>query len=187
MSALGQKRTWRDQIAMSTLPPIADIPRRNINVRFGPIADIGPLLDHLVSAGEYSRRHGEVKCFGSSKIDNCFVFVWRLHGKIRGFLSLKNAIYITSRLPVLVDLISSIGVDRHDGDCQAGKGQGMENDTFDLEASNFRVGEIIARLKPEVLAKLKASAATSGNDLRDEIRLAEYWTMSAPHPPPWLN
>jgi hypothetical protein len=35
MSALGQKRTWRDQIA-----PIADIPRRNLNVRFGPEAGI---------------------------------------------------------------------------------------------------------------------------------------------------
>jgi hypothetical protein len=34
MSAMGQKRTWRDQIAMSALPPIADIPRHNLNVRF---------------------------------------------------------------------------------------------------------------------------------------------------------
>jgi hypothetical protein len=40
MSALGQKRTWRDQIAMSALPPKADIPRRNLNVCFGPKADI---------------------------------------------------------------------------------------------------------------------------------------------------
>jgi hypothetical protein len=40
MSALGHKRTWRDQIAMSALPPIADIPRRNLNVRFVPGADI---------------------------------------------------------------------------------------------------------------------------------------------------
>jgi hypothetical protein len=39
-SDLGQKRTWRDQIAMSALPPIADIPRRNHDVRFGPKADI---------------------------------------------------------------------------------------------------------------------------------------------------
>jgi hypothetical protein len=29
-----------NQIAMSALPPIADIPRRNCDVRFGPIADI---------------------------------------------------------------------------------------------------------------------------------------------------
>ena len=42
-SATGQKRTWRDQIAMSALPPIADIPRRNLNVRFGPATDIYPL------------------------------------------------------------------------------------------------------------------------------------------------
>jgi hypothetical protein len=28
MSALGQKRTWRLQFAMSALPPKADIPRR---------------------------------------------------------------------------------------------------------------------------------------------------------------
>jgi hypothetical protein len=47
MSALGQKRTWRDQIAMSALPPIADIPRRNLNVRFEPTADIAlALLPH---------------------------------------------------------------------------------------------------------------------------------------------
>jgi len=43
MSALGQTRTWRDQIAMSALPPIADIPWRNLNVRFGPKGDIAPL------------------------------------------------------------------------------------------------------------------------------------------------
>jgi hypothetical protein len=35
--ALGQQRTWRDQIAMSALPPIADIPRSNLDVSFGPI------------------------------------------------------------------------------------------------------------------------------------------------------
>jgi hypothetical protein len=44
MSALGQKQTWRHQIAMSALPPIADIPRRNPNVRFGPITDLALLF-----------------------------------------------------------------------------------------------------------------------------------------------
>jgi hypothetical protein len=39
MSALGQKQTRRNQMVMSALPPKADIPRRNLNVRFGPIAD----------------------------------------------------------------------------------------------------------------------------------------------------
>ncbi len=46
MSALGQKRTWRDQIAMSALPPIADIHHGNWNVRFGPI-----LLQKLAITG----------------------------------------------------------------------------------------------------------------------------------------
>ena len=40
MSASGQKLTLRSSIAMSALPPIADIERRHWNVRFGPITDI---------------------------------------------------------------------------------------------------------------------------------------------------
>jgi hypothetical protein len=40
MSALGQKRTWRAEIAMSALPPIADIASGQLDVRFGPKADI---------------------------------------------------------------------------------------------------------------------------------------------------
>jgi len=39
MSALGQKRTWRDQIAMSALPPKADIRPRDQDVCFGPKPD----------------------------------------------------------------------------------------------------------------------------------------------------
>jgi len=34
---LGQQRTWRDQIAMSALPPKADIPQHHRDVRFVPI------------------------------------------------------------------------------------------------------------------------------------------------------
>jgi hypothetical protein len=44
LSGVGQKQTWRHQIAMSALPPIADIPRRNPNVRFGPITDLALLF-----------------------------------------------------------------------------------------------------------------------------------------------
>jgi hypothetical protein len=36
MSALGQKRTCRAEIAMSALPPKADIRRRHRDVSFGP-------------------------------------------------------------------------------------------------------------------------------------------------------
>jgi hypothetical protein len=40
MSALGQKQTFGPFIAMSALPPIADIPQRRLDVRFVPKADI---------------------------------------------------------------------------------------------------------------------------------------------------
>jgi Na+/H+-dicarboxylate symporter len=39
MSERGQKRTWRDQIAMSALPPTADIRPRDQDVCFGPKPD----------------------------------------------------------------------------------------------------------------------------------------------------
>ena len=40
MSALGQKRTFAVQTAMSALPPIADILSRHADVYFVPIADM---------------------------------------------------------------------------------------------------------------------------------------------------
>jgi hypothetical protein len=40
MSALGQKQTFRPFIAMSALPPKADIEERDQDVRFVPKADI---------------------------------------------------------------------------------------------------------------------------------------------------
>jgi hypothetical protein len=40
MSALGQKQTFRPRIAMSALPPEADMCVANTDVRFVPIADI---------------------------------------------------------------------------------------------------------------------------------------------------
>jgi hypothetical protein len=40
MSASGQKRTWRLQLAMSALPPKADSRSYAPNIRFGPEADI---------------------------------------------------------------------------------------------------------------------------------------------------
>jgi hypothetical protein len=39
MSALGQKRTFRVALSMSTLPPKADIRRHVRHVRFGPCVD----------------------------------------------------------------------------------------------------------------------------------------------------
>jgi hypothetical protein len=49
MSALGHKQTFRSAIAMSALPPKADIDPVTPNVRFGPQADVR-LFDHLIGA-----------------------------------------------------------------------------------------------------------------------------------------
>src|SRR5262249_61931593 len=44
MSALGHKRTFSSAIAMSALPPKADIGTRSWNVRFVPKADIAQFI-----------------------------------------------------------------------------------------------------------------------------------------------
>jgi hypothetical protein len=44
ISALGQKQTFRLFIAMSALPPKADIVERQLDVRFVPIADISRFI-----------------------------------------------------------------------------------------------------------------------------------------------
>jgi hypothetical protein len=44
MSALGQKQTLRSEIAMSALPPKADIAEREEHVRFAPLTDISTLI-----------------------------------------------------------------------------------------------------------------------------------------------
>jgi hypothetical protein len=50
-SAQGQQRTSRAEIAMSALPPKADIRPRDQDVRFGPKADIGaPKADSRLHA-----------------------------------------------------------------------------------------------------------------------------------------
>ena len=62
MSALGQKQTWRFKIAMSALPPKADMCGATGDVRFGPIADTVPSKSCLKSKGSHDyavrRRNG---------------------------------------------------------------------------------------------------------------------------------
>jgi hypothetical protein len=44
-------------MVMSALPPKADMCSARDHVRYGPIADIARLFDHLVGAGEQRRWH----------------------------------------------------------------------------------------------------------------------------------
>jgi hypothetical protein len=72
MSALGQKRTWALQSAMSALPPIATAKADSVqghvystraaakDVRFGPIADIvGPIGNEKNSVSRSQTEHAE--------------------------------------------------------------------------------------------------------------------------------
>ena len=69
MSALGQKRTFAVQNAMSALPPKADMCGATRHVRFVPIADIAALFDYFISALLKLQRHFEAYCFGSLEVD----------------------------------------------------------------------------------------------------------------------
>ena len=75
MSASGQKQTWRYEIAMSALPPKADVAGRQLDVRFVPKADIPrlrprlALFDHLVGAQQHRGRHVDAERLGSFQVN----------------------------------------------------------------------------------------------------------------------
>ena len=65
MTEMGQKQTSRFEIAMSALPPIADIAGRQLNVRFVPIADLSRCSElstfySIISSAMLSRDAGIV-------------------------------------------------------------------------------------------------------------------------------
>ena len=70
MSALGHKRTYAVQKAMSAFTPKADMCSASGDVRFGPKADIKALFNDFVGACEHCRRYCEAQCLGSFKIDH---------------------------------------------------------------------------------------------------------------------
>jgi len=69
MSALGQKQTFEAFIAMSALPPKADIAERQVDVRFVLKTDIHDSLDHLVGGGQHRLRNCQAQGFGGFEVD----------------------------------------------------------------------------------------------------------------------
>ena len=63
------------------------------------------LFDHLVGAGEHGRGHVEAERLGGLEVEHRFVLGRGLHWQVGGLLALEDAIDVSSRLPVLVDLI----------------------------------------------------------------------------------
>ena len=93
MSALGQKRTCAVHKA---------------DVRFVPKADIPPLFDHLVGAGEQRGRHGEAERLGSLEVDHQFVLGRSLHREVGGLLALEDAINVPGCAAELIEIIRAI-------------------------------------------------------------------------------
>src|SRR5262245_27412572 len=113
---------------MSALPPKADMCGAASDVRFGPKADIpDPLFDHLVSAGEDGRRHGEADGLGGLEIDHQLVLCRHLHRKIGWLLALEDAINIAGCGAVLVDIVGSIG----------DQAAGGSEETFEVDCRQF--------------------------------------------------
>jgi hypothetical protein len=90
---------------MSALAPKADMCGANRDVRYGPIADIGSdLFDHLVGGGQQRLRHSEAERLAGLEVDHQLVLGRCLYREIGGLLALEDAIDISGRPPVLVDV-----------------------------------------------------------------------------------
>ena len=100
MSALGHKRTYAVQKAMSALPPKSGHVQCTSHVCFVPIADIA-LLDHFVGPGKYCWRNCETECLRGLEINDKFVLIRCLHWQVGRPLSPEDAIYIDGGLPEL--------------------------------------------------------------------------------------
>ena len=84
MSALGQKQTFGLFIAMSALPPKADIGGRQFDVRFVPEADLctaakSVLVDQLIGCHKQRLWDGEAERFRGLEVDLEHIFHRRLH------------------------------------------------------------------------------------------------------------
>src|ERR1700720_517770 len=99
MSVKGQKRTCRPEIAMSALPPKADIRRRHRDVSFGPNCDIctatnAALFNHLVGPHEDCRRNRDAKGFGGFEVENPFELSRLFNRQIGCFHSLRYSVNV---------------------------------------------------------------------------------------------
>src|SRR5262249_51604361 len=123
-SALGQKQTSANghvrftpnsdresrhpQTVMSALPPKADMCSAQADVRFGPIADIAHLFDHLVGDVQQTKWHSEPKRFGGLEVDDQIELRRLLDRQVGRFFALKDAAGIDADLMICVGKIRSV-------------------------------------------------------------------------------
>jgi len=67
------------------------------------------LFDHLVGAGEQSRRQGKSKCFGGLEINDKLILRRRLHWHVGGFFTPEDSVNVAGSALVQIDSIGSVG------------------------------------------------------------------------------
>src|SRR5262245_55842467 len=92
------------EIAMSALPPKADMCSAVADVCFGPKADIPTLFDHLVGACLHCRRHVEAERLGRLQIDVELDFGGLLDWQVGGFFALENPTDVIARDAVCLSI-----------------------------------------------------------------------------------
>src|SRR5215471_13901927 len=79
---------------MSALPPKADMCGAIANVRFGPIADIGFLFDHLVGATNKRIGNGETERSSGLEVDAELDFRALLNWQFAGLFAFENSSHV---------------------------------------------------------------------------------------------
>ena len=124
MSALGHKRTFRSAIAMSALPPKADLGRDGWACPLCAISGHRALFDHLGGASDQRGWYNEAERLSG---DDGLILGRRLHWQISRFFALENAIDVAGCEPVLVDQVSPIG----------DESTGSDEDTIQIDRGSF--------------------------------------------------
>src|SRR4051812_369502 len=66
-------------------------------------------FDNIVCARQERRGQGEAEGAGGLEVHNKLILGRRLHRKVRGLLTFKDAVHVARCAPVLVDVVRAIG------------------------------------------------------------------------------
>ena len=114
MSALGHKRTFAVQNAMSALTPKADMCSATTEdaalcqKRTHAAQQKGSLFDDLIGGDQQARWNCQAKCLRRFAVDDSFELRRRLHRKVSGFCTAQDAVDVGCRLSIQIDEVSPV-------------------------------------------------------------------------------